>query len=120
MITMKKKVLKSLNQDSRQNENILMEIPTEEIYKQYEEEYMKHMKQYDEERFIHAKNINDINTIFEDIILTRLDYVIDGKITNQFKCCLDGCSKISLYEMKYRDTIKHICWYHLCNIINKY
>lgn len=117
---MKKKVLKSSNHDLKQNKNILIDIPTIELYKQYEEEYKLHIKQYEEERFIHAKSINDINTIFEDIILNRLDYVVDGKIINNFKCCIDGCSKMSLYEMKYINTIKHICWYHLCNIINKY
>jgi hypothetical protein len=112
---MEKYLLKNTIQDLKQDE--ILDI---KLYKIYEEEYLNHIKQYDEERFIHANNIRDINTIFQDIILNRLDYVNNGKIINQYKCCINGCIKISLYEMKYKENIKYICWFHLCNVINKY
>jgi hypothetical protein len=115
---MKKKQLKPSNQDS--NETI--EIPSKELYEQYIKEYQQLVQEREEQyhQFIHAKSITDINKFFINIDLTRIEPIIEGNIIPKYDCCIENCNKLCLYEMKYNNNKKYICWFHLCGIINKY
>ncbi len=114
---MKKKQLKPSNQDLKTNELIM---PTNELYEQYQKEYNQLLTEYEEQyhQFIHAKSITDINKFFIDIDLTRIEPT--GNFIPKYDCCIENCNKMCLYEMKYNNNIKYICWFHLCGIINKY
>jgi hypothetical protein len=118
---MKKKQLKLLNQELKHDNNELM-IPTNEMFKKYKEEYIQLLQEYEEQYqlFIHAKNITDINKIFTNIDLKRIEPFIKDNNIPKYICCIENCQKLCLYEMEYKNIIKHICWFHLCGIINKY
>jgi len=119
---MKKKQLKPSNQELKQNSDYEILIPTNEMFEKYKEEYIQLLKEYEDQYqlFIHAKNITDINKIFTNIDLKRIEPLINTNIIPTYNCCIENCNKICLYEMTYKNNTRYICWFHLCGIINKY
>ena len=93
-----------------------MELTKEQL-QEYEKEYnLLIQKMAKDDEFNHVKHIDKMNDIFIDIILERIE-LMD---TTKYKCCIEGCSKMCLYSITYKNNKCYICWYHIVNIINKY